>query len=170
MVSHYSDAFFATAATIIPVLLLALSLQGDLVARLALGVLRSLTKSLQLTGSEHRLRKTLRGAIGHSLRFALYVVAFVVVLGYGVFGEFVALTDLARGEAARGEPTTVLNATLALVVAATIGALIRIAEDSRIKEALRTLRSAFSLKESDDAATNQSDHPSSDVNGKETES
>jgi hypothetical protein len=63
MVTHYSDGFFATAATVIPILLLALSLQGDLVARLALGVLRSLTKSLQLTGPEHRLREILRTSL-----------------------------------------------------------------------------------------------------------
>ena len=43
---RYSDSFFATTATVTPVLLLALTLQGDFIARIFIGMIKAFAASL----------------------------------------------------------------------------------------------------------------------------
>jgi hypothetical protein len=51
---RYSDSFFATTATVTPVLLLALTLQGDFIARIFIGMIKAFAASLAAAQTSER--------------------------------------------------------------------------------------------------------------------
>jgi hypothetical protein len=147
----YRDTFFATAATIIPVLLLALSLQGDFIARMFIGMIKALAASLRAQPT--RLRDLPRALIVtaiHSFRSSLYSIGFFGVFGTAVAAEFVAIGDLATGGASPDQARFVLTATLILIVGTAVAVMLRLVEDPRVKAAFKDLRQSWTLHPPDD--------------------
>jgi hypothetical protein len=123
MAKDFSPDFYVTCATVIPVLFLAVAVQG----RPYQSVLGASLKAAQpMRGGPrmHRLAGRPMRRLGSYVasRF-LDLIAFTI-LSAGVLGEFLALLALYRGSDNPGTRMTVLLATLVLVVAVVTGPLL----------------------------------------------
>jgi hypothetical protein len=127
-VQEFDGTFYATAATVIPVLFLALSLQGDFVLKVLLAAEKL----------RRRERKARVGARPESRSLQLVVLRelralFAQLLGYAgmlvpldaVWGEITAIRALENRSASSGNASDVMQAVIVLTVASGIALLVR---------------------------------------------
>jgi hypothetical protein len=123
-VKHVFDGtFYATVATVIPVLFLALTLQGDFVLNLLLASWRWRRKSrkdMLAPGGRHSWGPPLLSGVS-----TLIGVLAVLVLIDGTAGEISALLALERQRASTGDQSTVMQAVVTLTVATGIALVVR---------------------------------------------
>src|SRR5271166_1996662 len=137
MHGHYSDAFYSTVATLIPVLFLALALQGDALTQLfdasARWHERGSAASAAVAPSSSRFR---RNAAGAPLRFASAMAHFsiYIVLFYAVLGEILALRALEQGEASADSRSAVMGAGIAMTCAVTVAFVARLVPKYRAEQ------------------------------------
>ena len=112
MTKHFPSDFYITCATVIPVLFLAVAVQG----RAYEAVLRASLSAAQARLGEQWTRQLTPLLKSRLLKFTAYAIVVA-----GGFGELVALLVLYRGYEHPGERTTVLAATLVLVAAVASG-------------------------------------------------
>jgi|HubBroStandDraft_5_1064220.scaffolds.fasta_scaffold36652_2 GNAT superfamily N-acetyltransferase len=113
MRSDFNSDFYVAAGTVIPVLYLALGVQGSLLT----GVITRLNKSLRVM-SRQRPDTPLRqlGLVGRvAISYALMVVAILIVAA-GVVGESAALLALYHQKGGPGSGRLVLGSLIALLV------------------------------------------------------
>jgi hypothetical protein len=111
----FDSTFFATAAAVIPVLFLALSIQGTLFNRAA-GAYRRTIKTAHKLGAAEEPKAAATHFVADSLRLALALVLFA-----GTGGELLAIYALYQQQAIATTKQGVLDSVIILVVAAAIG-------------------------------------------------
>jgi hypothetical protein len=115
----FNSTFYATAATIIPVLFLAIAVQGHMYENL----MKAASDAIETGYRQARLWRRspssvrTRQVIGPFLTPYLAIGVAVVILIFGVSGEILALTSLYLQRPADGSPQSVLTAAAILTVA-----------------------------------------------------
>jgi len=109
---NFNADFYVTCATVIPVLFLAVAVQG----RAYESVLRAARMAAQARHGKRWTRQLGPVGIAVSLRLIAYAVVFA-----GGYGEFLALWALYLRSELRGMRASVLAATVALVVVVSAG-------------------------------------------------
>lgn len=132
----FNEAYFSTAATVIPVLLLAVVLQNSFIIDVVklsmrwrreglaerlpplLGLCRQFLKRepIELAAFTRTSLRSLRGMVKYLVSQVLGI-ACALVLIYGVAGEYSAMVALRNQHAASGDASRVMDAMLALLVA-----------------------------------------------------
>ena len=114
MTKHFNADFYVTCATVIPVLYLAVAVQG----RTYESVLRASRTVAQSKVSERWPYRTWRFFISRFLDYLAFSIVF-----FGVWGEVAALIALYKGSE-RGQQPVVFMATLILLATAAAGPLL----------------------------------------------
>jgi hypothetical protein len=127
-VQVFNGTFFGTAATVIPVLFLALTLQGNFVIKVLLEAakLRARERKARVAPSpgSHTL-KTVVGREARSVGAQLLSYAGTLVPFDAVWGEIAAIRALENRTASSADTSIVMQAVIVLTVAAGIALLVR---------------------------------------------
>ncbi len=124
MTKNFPSDFYVTCATIIPVLYLALVIQG--------GTYEILMKKAENSASAKKLRHR-DAALGQAILGIIWVI-----LVASFFGEVAALVDLKNGSANPDDGTFVLGVTIALLAMLFLLPVVRYFQvDSKVRSELR---------------------------------
>ena len=118
-----SLAFYATVATVIPVLFLAIAVQGPAYQNM----LRASVTAVRSQPGARRPRRVL----GHIASWLLLATAYVILLS-AVFGEIEALLPMYVGTEAAGTRVGALLPTLLLLLATVTGPTVALAKAFRV--------------------------------------
>ena len=123
----YDSTFYATAATVIPILFLSLTLQGDFVMRAMLTAWRFGRASMKSVDQSEQSLTRSRVAVGASQYFLASLLGFVpfLVLVAGVNGEVNALLALERQRASASDQSQVMTDVVVLLFAALLALIVR---------------------------------------------
>jgi hypothetical protein len=105
--THFNAAFYSTAATVIPVLFLAVAVQGSTYQDL-----------LKAAGAMYK--RTRRDQIIRKVAMTLPLIPALFILVYGVQGEIVAISSLDLQRQVGGGNPTVIAAIITLTAAAAL--------------------------------------------------
>jgi hypothetical protein len=123
MKPNFNATFLATVAAVIPLLFIALAVQGDLVTRLMIGSVRAIKRAKR----EQLDLRTGQSFLGLGWSFFLYMCALLIVV-LGTIGEIKALFALEYQKATSGDQAWVMAAALVLVIGVVLATLLRLGE------------------------------------------
>ena len=116
----FNTAFYATAATIIPVLFLAIAVQGSLYGDLLKASTKTLDRFRERSAGCSPPQRALRAWIASLLVSLLASITAITILIFGVTGEIQALASLSSQQV-KGDPHGPLIAAVMLTLASAAG-------------------------------------------------
>jgi hypothetical protein len=116
----FNTAFYATAATIIPVLFLAIAVQGSLYGDLLKASTKTLDRFRERSAGSSPPQRALRAWIASLLVSLLASCTAITILIFGVTGEIQALASLSSQQV-EGDPHGPLIAAVLLTLASAAG-------------------------------------------------